>query len=69
MCCLMQEITLENKMRYYSHIIIIKNRINYATLCLLATWLIQDLLKIQQCPFKRFLENKLFTLLAFQRWL
>ena len=42
--CLMQETTLENKIHYYSHIIIIKNGINYATLCLLATWLIQDLL-------------------------
>ena len=41
LCCLMQETTLQNKMHNYSHTIIIENQTNYATLCLLATYLIQ----------------------------
>jgi hypothetical protein len=49
----MQETTLQNKMHYYIHTIIIENQTNYATLCLLATYLTQACLKIQHCPFKR----------------
>ena len=39
-------------MHHYSHTIITETHTNYATLCLLATKLIQACLKIQHFPFK-----------------
>ena len=52
LCCLIQENTLQSEMHYYLHTIITENQTNYATLCLLATLLIQACLKIQNSPFK-----------------
>ena len=42
LCCLMQDIFF-----FFTEI-----QTNYATLCLLATYIIQACLKIQHCPFK-----------------
>ena len=52
LCCLMHETTLQNKMHHYFHNIITDHQTDYATLCLLANYLIQTCLKIQHCPFK-----------------